>query len=61
MGPIALVGEDVLQGRLVMPFSEPALRARGYFAYVPEARPDAPAIAALRQWPPDAGRLEPRR
>jgi LysR family transcriptional regulator, glycine cleavage system transcriptional activator len=61
MGPIALVGEDVLQGRLVMPFSEPALWARGYLAYVPQARADAPVVAALRQWLLGTGRLEPLR
>ena len=55
-GPIALVGQGV-QGRLLMPFSEPALRARCYFVYVPKVRTDAPAIAALRQWLFGAGRL----
>ena len=57
MGPIALVGEEVLQGRLVMPFPEPALRARGYFIYVPEARADAPAVVALRRWLLSTGRI----
>jgi LysR family transcriptional regulator, glycine cleavage system transcriptional activator len=57
MGPIALVGEDVVQGRLVMPFPEPALRGRGYYIYVSEVRTDAPAIAALRRWLLSAGRL----
>jgi LysR family transcriptional regulator, glycine cleavage system transcriptional activator len=57
MGPIALVGEEVLQGSLVMPFPEPALRARGYFIYVPEVRADAPAVVALRRWLLSAGRI----
>lgn len=56
MGPIALIGEDLQQGRLVMPFAEPALRARGYFLHVPEALADAPAVSALRAWLVAAGR-----
>jgi len=40
-----------------MPFPEPALRARGYFIYVPEARTDAPAVVALRRWLLSAGRI----
>jgi LysR family glycine cleavage system transcriptional activator len=50
MGPIALVGKELRRGRLVMPWPEPALRSRGYFMHMPEARRDAPAVAALRLW-----------
>ena len=57
MGPIALISEEVLQGRLAVPFPEPALRVRGYFIYVPEARVDAPAVVALRRWLLSAGRI----
>ncbi len=55
MGPIALVGKELQSGRLVMPWPEPALRSRGYFMYMPEARRNAPAVAALRQWLLHAG------
>ena len=55
MAPIALVGKELRRGRLVMPWPEPALRARGYFMYIPEARRDAGAVAGLRQWLRRAG------
>ena len=56
MGPLALVSEEVRDGRLVAPLAEPALRTRGYFVHVPAAGNAAPAIVALRGWLIDAGR-----
>jgi LysR family transcriptional regulator, glycine cleavage system transcriptional activator len=55
MGPIALVGQELQSGRLVMPWPEPALRSRGYFMHTPQARRNAPAVAALRRWLLHAG------
>jgi LysR family glycine cleavage system transcriptional activator len=55
VGPLALVAEEVRDGRLLMPIGEPALRARGYFVHVPVAGSDAPAVVALRKWLSDAG------
>jgi LysR family glycine cleavage system transcriptional activator len=57
MGPLALVGDELRQGRLVAPIREPALRARGYFIYARAANGEAPAAAALRQWLVGAGSL----
>lgn len=57
MGPVALVADELQDGRLVAPFKEPALRGRGYFVYSPAATGGgAPGVAALRQWLIDAGR-----
>ncbi|GBD50464.1 transcriptional regulator GcvA [Methylopila sp. Yamaguchi] len=50
MGPTALTADDVSAGRLVIPFAEPALPARSYFAYVPEVREDDPAVRRFRTW-----------
>lgn len=55
MGPLALVADELRQGRLVAPIREPALRARGYYIYARAAGGEAPAIAALRQWLVGAG------
>jgi LysR family glycine cleavage system transcriptional activator len=57
MGPLALVADEVREGRLVAPIKEPALRGRGYFVYSRAASSDAPAVAALQQWLIDAGSL----
>jgi LysR family glycine cleavage system transcriptional activator len=57
MGPLALVGDELREGRLVAPIKEPAIRTRGYFVYAPETNSEAPAITALRQWLLAAGRL----
>jgi LysR family transcriptional regulator, glycine cleavage system transcriptional activator len=57
IGPLALVGDELREGRLVAPIREPALRTRGYFVYAPETSSAAPAITALRQWLIGAGRL----
>lgn len=50
MGPTALVADDVAAGRLVLPFAGPALPARSYCAYVPDARADDPAVQAFCGW-----------
>jgi LysR family transcriptional regulator, glycine cleavage system transcriptional activator len=55
MGPVALVGEELRDGRLLAPIREPVLRTRGYFIYTPRATREAPALAALRQWLIEAG------
>ena len=57
IGPLALVGEELREERLVAPIREPALRTRGYFVYAPDTTSPAPAVAALRQWLVGAGRL----
>jgi DNA-binding transcriptional LysR family regulator len=57
MGPLALVGDELREGRLVAPIKEPAIRTRGYFVYAPEASSEAPAVTALRQWLVNAGNL----
>jgi LysR family glycine cleavage system transcriptional activator len=57
MGPLALVSDELREGRLVAPIKEPAIRTRGYFVYAPEPSSEAPAITALRQWLLEAGRL----
>ncbi|HTV90402.1 MAG TPA: LysR substrate-binding domain-containing protein [Stellaceae bacterium] len=55
MGPLALIADELRQGRLVMPIPEPALRTRGYFAYARAAARDAPDVAALCDWLAAAG------
>jgi LysR family transcriptional regulator, glycine cleavage system transcriptional activator len=57
MGPLALVGDELRAERLLAPIREPATRTRGYFVYARAASSDIPAIAALRKWLVDAGRL----
>jgi LysR family transcriptional regulator, glycine cleavage system transcriptional activator len=57
MGPLALVGDELREGRLVAPIKEPAIKTRGYFVYAPETNSEAPAIIALRQWLVCAGNL----
>src|SRR5215469_7888406 len=56
MGPLALVAEEVRDGRLLAPISTPLVASRGYFVYASAASNDAPAIVALRRWLTDAGR-----
>ncbi|MBH9662798.1 transcriptional regulator GcvA [Burkholderia multivorans] len=58
MGPIALVADDIADGRLVQPFSGPALPAWRYFTYVPATRIDDEAVRAFRDWLKLAGRAE---
>jgi len=55
MGPLALVADELRDGRLLAPFDEPALRARGYFLYARTADSDGPQITALRDWLVAAG------
>jgi LysR family glycine cleavage system transcriptional activator len=50
MGPTALVADDVKAGRLVYPFEGPALPARSYYAYVPDAQADDPAVRTFCGW-----------
>ena len=57
MGPLALVGDELREGRLLAPIKEPAIRTRGYFVYAPETNSEAPAVTALRQWLVSAGSL----
>ena len=57
MGPLALVGDELREGRLLAPIREPALTTRGYFVYIPETSNAAPAVTALRQWLVSAGSL----
>jgi LysR family transcriptional regulator, glycine cleavage system transcriptional activator len=55
MGPLALVADELRDGRLMAPLDEPALRSRGYFVYGRTADNDGPGIAALRDWLVAAG------
>ena len=57
MGPLALVGDELREGRLLAPIKEPVIRTRGYFVYAPETSCEAPAVTALRQWLVSAGSL----
>ncbi|MCU9953302.1 MULTISPECIES: transcriptional regulator GcvA [Burkholderia] len=50
MGPIALVADDIAEGRLVQPFSEPALPPWRYFTYVASARAADDAVRAFKDW-----------
>jgi LysR family transcriptional regulator, glycine cleavage system transcriptional activator len=56
MGPLALVAEEVRDGRLLAPIGGPVVSSRGYFVYAPAASNDAPAVVALRKWLVTAGR-----
>jgi LysR family glycine cleavage system transcriptional activator len=55
MGPLALVSDELREGRLLAPIKEPAIRTRGYFVYAPETNSEAPAVVALRGWLVSAG------
>jgi DNA-binding transcriptional LysR family regulator len=50
MGPLALVADELREGRLLIPIKEPALRTRGYFVYALATTSEAPAIAAFQKW-----------
>lgn len=50
MGPIALVADDIAEGRLVVPFKEPALPAWRYFTYVAASSARDAAVLAFRDW-----------
>lgn len=55
MGPLALVAEELADGRLVMPFAGPVLEARAYHLYVPEERTEDATLRAFRDWLMRAG------
>jgi LysR family glycine cleavage system transcriptional activator len=55
MGPLALVSDELREGRLLAPIKEPAVRTRGYFVYAPERGSEAPAVLAFRKWLGSAG------
>nr|WP_276082073.1 transcriptional regulator GcvA [Methylobacterium sp. GC_Met_2] len=57
MGPERLIADDVAAGRLVLPFTGPALPARSYYTYVPETRTEDPAIRAFCGWLAETARL----
>jgi LysR family glycine cleavage system transcriptional activator len=57
MGPVALVGDELREGRLLAPIKEPVLRTRGYFVYAPATNSEVPAIEAFRKWLVGAGSL----
>ncbi|MDN7820129.1 transcriptional regulator GcvA [Burkholderia vietnamiensis] len=57
MGPIALVADDIAEGRLVQPFSEPALPAWRYFTYVPTARAKDESVRAFTGWLKSVGNV----
>ncbi len=50
MGPERLIADDVAAGRLMLPFAGPALPARSYHTYVPEARAEHAAVRAFCDW-----------
>jgi LysR family glycine cleavage system transcriptional activator len=56
MGPTALVADDLSAGRLVMPFPDVSLPARGYFAYLPRTQVADPASTAFCEWLEGVGR-----
>ncbi|MGU7775499.1 transcriptional regulator GcvA [Burkholderia sp. MR1-5-21] len=55
MGPIALVADDIAEGRLVQPFKTPALPPWRYFTYVADARAEDDAVRAFKDWLAVAG------
>jgi LysR family transcriptional regulator, glycine cleavage system transcriptional activator len=58
MGPTALVADDLAAARLIVPFPTPALPARAYHAYLPDARASDPAVTAFCEWLEAAGRRD---
>jgi LysR family transcriptional regulator, glycine cleavage system transcriptional activator len=49
-GSSALIADDVVAGRLVMPFSGPKLPIGGYCAYVPKPKMNDPSVKAFCDW-----------
>jgi LysR family glycine cleavage system transcriptional activator len=45
-----LIADDVAAGRLILPFDGPALPARSYHTYVPEALAEHIAVRAFCDW-----------
>lgn len=60
MGPLPIIDDDLVTGRLVAPFPDHVVAARSYFSLVPEARQADPAVAAFVAWLQHEGRAEPR-
>jgi LysR family glycine cleavage system transcriptional activator len=50
IGPVALVADDVAEGRLVKPFAGPTLPEWRYFAYLRRDRGDVTAAIRFRDW-----------
>jgi LysR family transcriptional regulator, glycine cleavage system transcriptional activator len=50
MGPTALVSDDLVAGRLVVPFPQVSLPARTYFAYLPQRDLINPASIVFCEW-----------
>ena len=57
MGPGALIGADIADGRLVAPFPHLAMPARSYCAYVPVTASRDARINAFCRWLEDVARL----
>ena len=53
--------DDVAAGRLIVPFAGPALPARAYHAYLPDARLQDPSVKAFCDWLEEVGGLEAAR
>jgi len=50
MGPTALIGDEVLAGRLITPFPDISLPAGSYFAYLPAASERDSQTAVFCDW-----------
>jgi LysR family glycine cleavage system transcriptional activator len=61
IGPVALVADDVAEGRLIKPFAGPTLPEWRYFAYLRDDRAVERAVAGFRDWLVTVGGLESRR
>ncbi|MCB8878830.1 LysR family transcriptional regulator [Acidisoma cellulosilytica] len=57
MGPTALVSEDLVQGRLVAPFSGPRLPSRSYCTYRPEVTDKGGLAASFCSWLEQEGNI----
>ena len=55
IAPLALIQDDLAEGRLVIPFDAPRLPSRVYCSYVPEHRSADPLVCAFRDWLANAG------
>ncbi len=58
MGPVALVADDVAEGRLVFPFDGPVLPPWRYFTYVAKHRSGDDAIRVFQAWLSVASRFD---
>jgi LysR family transcriptional regulator, glycine cleavage system transcriptional activator len=50
MGPTALIVDELVAGRLVMPFAGPRLPSRGYCTYIPEGKVEDELVQRFRSW-----------